>query len=364
MTECTSGTALHLQQAIRQFLADDPEPSVRPLGDGNINDTWLVEGATGPFVLQRINSSVFPRPLEVVANFEAVTTHIRGCQKPDQLQLVCAEGISTRQGRSCWQDPAGEVWRAQTYLAHFPLSAGFSSSRQIERLGLILACFHHLTADLDTGRLYDPIPGFHCTPLYLAHFDGIMSGYSPPGSADFRFCCRIIEKFRPIAGILEKAAQDGKIRRTTIHGDPKIDNFIVNDKEEAVGLLDLDTVGPGLLPYDLGDCLRSCCNVASERAADTEQIRFDIDICEALLSGYGAEVNEEEEGFFGRYLYEGVLLVSYELGLRFLTDHLQGDCYFKVRQKGENLQRALVQFRLVESIATQEDLIRRLKTGG
>ena len=351
-------TPSHLAEAISQFSASAADQAARPLGEGNINDTWLVGDGDSCFVLQRLNRQVFTRPLEVVTNFATVTDHINAGQTDDR-PLLCAQALVGRDGQLGWQDPAGEVWRAQSYLAAIRT---VPCQYQLESLGRILARFHQRTADLSIARLHVPIAGFHCTPRYLADFDKVTSSLVLPGGADFRFCQKSIAAFRPMAGVLEEAASGGRLPRRTTHGDPKIDNFIVDGQGEALGLIDLDTVGPGLLPYDLGDCLRSSANPASELTPEADQVRFDLDRCAALLAGYRRESGPACA--WKSFLYEGILLISYELGLRFVTDHLQGDSYFKVSQHGENLHRAMLQFRLVASIASQQERLRRLITAG
>ena len=141
-----------------------------------------------------------------------------------------------------------------------------------------------------------------------------------------------------------------------IHGDPKCDNFLFDrDSGRARSLIDLDTVSRGLLAVDIGDCLRSFCNPAGEKARS--DVGFDMQICARLLHGYFqsfAPMRTERELF-----YHGVRLLTYELGLRFFTDHLNGDRYFKITRDGENLQRAWVQFKLLESIEAQRSAIEK-----
>ena len=125
-------------------------------------------------------------------------------------------------------------------------------------------------------------------------------------------------------------------------------------------MVDLDTVKPGLVHYDIGDCLRSACNPLGEEAEHWETVRFEPDLCRAIMRGYllGLEAFSPQDDY--EYLFEAIRLIAFELGLRFFTDYLEGDVYFKARYEGHNLLRALVQFRLAESIETQETLIRAI----
>ena len=160
--------------------------------------------------------------------------------------------------------------------------------------------------------------------------------------------------------ILEDAKISGILTIQTIHGDPKIDNFLFNDQGLADGMLDLDTVGVGLVHFDLGDCLRSCCNRVGEGGTDSLPVSFDLQFCQALLQGYFSEGHQLLSAGQRAYIYDAVLAITFELGVRFFTDHLRGNSYFKVRQDGDNLARATRQFNLTEDIVAKEKEIRFL----
>ena len=139
-----------------------------------------------------------------------------------------------------------------------------------------------------------------------------------------------------------------------IHGDPKLNNFLFDKRgQEVVGIIDLDTVKPGLVHYDIGDCLRSCCHIL-------ETDEFDLAVCAALLESYLAEAGTFFSEHDYRYLYPAIRLIPFELGLRFYTDYLEGNRYFKVAEPEQNLQRAAQQFRLCESIIARESAIQSL----
>ncbi len=348
-----------LEWVIGQFIGGSGRTAIRELGAGNINATYLVTTNHQSFVLQCINRLVFPDPIAVAENFAVVVQHLEERQRQLGTHSCFAGLLPTREGRSWYQDDAGEVWRAQSYLAGRPLS-GISCRAQAKEIGLFLGRFHNLIGDLDVERLQVPLPGFHILPRYLEEFDRLNSGLQGVRDTGLRHCLAIVENYRAIAPLLQQAWEQGLLPTRIIHGDPKVDNFIFDaGQDRVVSLIDMDTVGPGLLHYDLGDCLRSCCNRGGE-GGDPLKVRFDMDTCRALLEGYSLEMGESLSPYDREYLYEAVLLISFELGLRFLTDHLRGDTYFKVRRKGENLRRALVQFALVGCIAEQEKTLRTL----
>jgi Ser/Thr protein kinase RdoA (MazF antagonist) len=164
--------------------------------------------------------------------------------------------------------------------------------------------------------------------------------------------------------VLEQARREGKLVTRPIHGDTKLNNFLFDTRTgKVVSLIDLDTVQPGLIHYDIGDCLRSCANPAGESPQDPGAVRFDLDICCALLENYLAETRHFLTRHDYDYLYDAIRLIPFELGLRFLTDHLEGDHYFKTEWSGQNLRRALVQFRLTASIEAGEQALKSLIAG-
>lgn len=349
-----------LRRAAAEFCPDGAICRVTPLGSGNINDTFLVAAAGGPFVLQRINRQVFPEPLRVIHNFATITNHLRGRRGRDGAIFRTALPVPARTGALYFCDPHGEYWRGQTYLPHSGCRA-LSGAGQAEQIGRVLATFHQLMAGLDGQALADPLPGFHNLPRYLLEFDRLRPVTTDrQGSASCRYCLEIIDRDRRRATLLEEAKMAGLLTIQPIHGDPKIDNFLFDENGLAVGMLDLDTVAMGIVHYDLGDCLRSCCNRAGEEGGAGREVAFDLEICRALLQGYFNEAHGLLTAEQRAFIFDAVLGITFELGLRFLTDHLGGNSYFRVQQDGENLLRASRQFRLAEAIAAEEAAIRQL----
>jgi Ser/Thr protein kinase RdoA (MazF antagonist) len=174
-----------------------------------------------------------------------------------------------------------------------------------------------------------------------------------------------IESYRQRATILEDAKRAGILSLQPVHGDPKVDNFLFGDQDEALGLLDLDTVAIGLVHYDLGDCLRSCCNRTLEADRTLHPATFDLELCRAVLGGYFSEPDKQLKKEELSFIFDGVLLICFELGVRFFTDYLRGNLYFKVQQDDDNILRAFKQFQLTDDIARQEQEIRAMaRTSG
>jgi len=338
-----------------------PQPklcAVSSLGYGNINDTFLVESPATRFVLQRINKKVFPEPLRVIQNFPLVSRHLLSQNRECVEQFKVAEPLLVRQGDLFCHDKNREYWRAQSYIPHTAILK-MSGTRQAFQAGRTLALFHSRIRGLDVSCLQDPLPGFHDLAAYLEAFDGAVQKGEEVAGEDLRYCLKTIAHYRMRADVFLKAQNDGTLTSQPIHGDPKIDNFFFNEKGLAFGMLDLDTVGSGLVHHDLGDCLRSCCNRSGE-AGNSAEIVFDMDLCQSLLEGYFSICHScftEQQRVL---IFDGLLLITFELGIRFLTDHFRGNTYFKVDRAGENLDRAINQFRLTDDIERCESNIKKL----
>ncbi len=346
--------------ALDFFLPDSPVHRLKPLGQGNINDTWRVELENGSsVVLQRLHPSVFRDPAAVMHNMRVVTGHLNRNAGPGMP--VFFRLLANPQGQDYFLDAAGHCWRLLSYIAHTRTLDSLENRHQAQEIGVLLGRFHLLVAGIDPDTLADPLPDFHITPRYLQHFDAI-SGTRRCENAQETWCYSVIEAQRNTVDLLEQARND--VTRQVIHGDPKTANFLfAADKDRAVSLIDFDTVKPGLLLHDLADCLRSCCNLQGEAHQDPAGTVFDPDYFQALLSGYLRQGGHLLTPTDRALLVQAVGLISFELGLRFFTDHLAGDRYFKVSRAGQNLQRALVQFHLNRSIRTQQlDLEQRLKS--
>ncbi len=341
--------------ALEFFLPSAPLRCLTPLGEGNINETWRVDLAGGEKrVLQRLHPSVFPDPGPVLHNLRRVTAHLN---RDASAPAITFRLLTNPVGKDHFLDPAGHCWRLLTYIENTRTLTHLQTPEQAREIGCLLGRFHLLVAAIPPTELADPLPGFHCTPGYLARFDEVACNRSPSDQRE-ACCFHIIAEQRHTADLLERVRH--RLGFQVIHGDPKTANFLfAADEDRAVSLIDLDTVKPGLLLHDLGDCLRSCCNRNGEGHADPDATVFDADFFNAVLGGYLARAGQLLTPTDRSLLVKAVGLISFELGLRFFTDHLAGDRYFKVEQPGQNLQRALVQFHLNRSIRDQEAFLEK-----
>jgi Ser/Thr protein kinase RdoA (MazF antagonist) len=266
-----------------------------------------------------------------------------------------------RDGRDHWLDPERAFWRAVSFIEAAQSFDTIQDIGHAREVGYALGMFHTLLSDLPPERLSDTLEGFHITPRYLRHYDEVLMKYRGGKSPEVNYCLQFISERSAWAHILETAKQQGRLHLRPIHGDPKVNNILMDTADgRAIGIVDLDTVKPGLVHYDIGDCLRSGCNPLGEETWQLEEVRFDPDLCRAVLQGYLEMASGFLTGNDFEYLYDSVRLIAFELGLRFFTDYLEGNVYFRVHGPEHNLVRALVQFRLTESIESQEAAIQKI----
>ena len=358
----------HLAAAADRFKPRGTVTGIREYGNGNVHDTFLVTLASGTeehFILQRMNTVVFCQPERVMRNICTVTEHVRERQEHAPLRFgrrwELPRVLLTADAQDLWIDPGGSFWRAISFIEAARSFDTILNTGHAREVGFALGTFHGLISDLKAEELADTLPGFHITPRYVRHYDEVLAGKGAPRSSEADYCVRFVDARRNFTHVLEGAKARGLLHLRPIHGDPKVDNVMIDTAtNQAVGIVDLDTVKPGLVHYDIGDCLRSCCNSLGEETGQWEAVRFEPDLCRAILDGYLSAPSAILTEYDYEYLYDAVRLIAFELGLRFFTDYLEGNIYFKAGHADHNLARALVQFKLTESIESREEAIRAM----
>jgi len=339
--------------------------TVTPYGAGRINDTFVVTPAGAPrFILQRINQRVFTKPRLIMVNLRTMTEHLARHPDvaPDGRRWEHPTIVPAQDGRDYVLDAEGGFWRALGFIEGARTYPAVADTDHAYEAGYALGRFQREISAMDVSLLHDTLPGFHITPRYLEHYDKVIGRDNLDLTRpDLRYAADLIEAHRDWVPVLQRAHAAGELRERPMHGDPKIDNIMIDDQTgKAVSVIDLDTVKPGLVQHDIGDCLRSSCNPLGEETTELDAVTFELDLCEAILRGYLPQVQPFYTSPDYIYLYDAVRILTFEQGLRFFSDHLEGNVYYKVAHPEENLNRALVQFRLLEHIEAQETQIKRL----
>ena len=366
---------MELSILINRFNIKGRLVSLQPFGNGNINDTFLAiyrnTFTETQVILQRVNQKVFPRPEVIMANMHEITKHCH-----EKLEADAAKGsddrvwqmpriIKAKDSTDYVKDENGEVWRVITRImsAHaFDIAQGPEHAMEC---GATLGHFHYLISDMDPSTIQDPLPGFHITSGYLANYDRTLETDGAKellgASMEAKRLARFIEERRDLALCLEQAEKRGELVKRMFHGDPKVNNIMIDDVTgKGTAMIDLDTVSPGLIHLDFGDALRSICNPVGEEETNLAKVVFDEDLCTAFCKGYMREAGSFLTDADREYLYDSIRLLPFELGLRFFQDYLNGNVYFKTTLPEQNLNRARVQFRLCESVEARERSIREV----
>src|SRR5215208_4703871 len=256
----------HYSFVAEQFAPFTRVISVREFGNGNINDTYLVSIDTDlpeekEFVLQRINTQVFKQPQLIMQNMRAFTEHMRRRARDEGHLWEMPRVIPAYDGQDFYIDGEGNFWRAISYVNGTRSFETIKDANLAREVGYALGTFQYLISDLSVDKLADTLEGFHIMPRYLQKFDQAFSHNGSKSSAAVKHCLKFIEQRREFAHVLERAREEGKLKLRPVHGDPKVNNVMIEQTTgRAISLVDLDTVKPGLIHYDIGDCMRSGCN--------------------------------------------------------------------------------------------------------
>jgi len=256
---------------------------VERFGSGLINETWLVEfddqGAVRKYILQHVNRSVFRRPDLVMENVATVTEHLQARLRREGVAdpaSVTPALVRTRDGRSHHVDGAGEYWRMFHFIETGEVFDIVRDDGHAYEVGRGLGRFQALVADLPPERLHDTLPGFHHTPRYLSRLDEAVRQDQHGRLAEARAEVEFAHSRRKLAPLLTDPMESGRIPIRVVHNDPKVNNVLIDRQTgKALCMLDLDTVKPGIVHFDFGDCVRSAANPAGEDARDLDNIVFD-----------------------------------------------------------------------------------------
>lgn len=320
---------------------------VVPYGDGHINDTYLVHCQAlnthiNRYILQRINHTVFKQPEIVMDNMVRVTEYIR--------RKITASGgdpfrktitlIPAHDGGSYYVSPIGEYWRLCRYIDGARTYLRAENQQHYYQAGYAFGEFLTLLSDFQVSQLNETIPDFHHTPKrYQAFIQAVKSDHVNRAQSVKPEIDYIVERESETDVLLRLLECGGMPERVT-HNDTKIDNVMIdNQTGEGLCVIDLDTVMPGLVVFDFGDAVRSGANLGSEDDPDPHKVMLSLDIFDRLAHGFLDAARSMLTSKEAAYLAFGAKLITLEQGVRFLTDYLKGDIYYKTQRSNQNLDR-------------------------
>ncbi len=338
-------------------------------GRGHINESWLIAARKGArptrYLLQRINDHVFPRPALVMDNIVRVTAHLaavlerEGMADAERRTLTL---VPARDGAWYHVDEAGGHWRLFHFIERALARESAADAREAYLAARAFGEFQRRLGDYRGPPLHETIRRFHDTPDRLAALERAAAADSHHRCASARTEIDLAMAHRSLASLLLDQRSRGAIPERIVHNDAKVSNVLFDaNTGEALCVVDLDTVMPGLALYDFGDMARSMATFAAEDETDLTMVTLQLELFEAIARGYldgaGDLLSSPERSL----LVAAARVITYEQGLRFLTDFLSGDRYYRTDRPGHNLDRCRTQFALLEALTRAEpELGRRL----
>jgi len=346
-----------LQGIATQFELGGRFVSADRYGQGHINDTFVVsvekDHGNMRFILQRINRHVFRDPGPLLHNIRRITEHLASKSHDSR---ACLTLVASHDGVPFYQDEEGSYWRAYRFIEGACTYDEVENRSQAREAAAMFGQFQNQVSDLPGPRLHETIRDFHNTPARYRQFH---TARAVDAHDRARHCIPEIEwalAHEQAAGSLLALQEAGEIPERVTHNDTKLNNVMFDEQSgKALCVIDLDTVMPGLALYDFGDLVRSATMTAAEDETDLSKVGLRMDYFEALVDGYLSttisfltDVEIENLAISGR-------VITIETGLRFLTDYLSGDEYFRIQRPDQNLDRCRAQFALADSIDEQLD---------
>lgn len=333
-----------------------------PYGTGHINDTYQITfnqgGTLVHYTLQRINHNVFKNPVMLMDNIERVTSHLahKDAEKVGGVSRKTLQVVKSLDGKNIYNDVDGNFWRCYLFVENARTYDILENSTQAYEAAKAFGKFQSDLVDIPGGRLFETIVDFHNTPSRLKRLqESILADKCGRAKNVQREIDFILSREKDCSILIDFQKQ-GLIPERITHNDTKLNNVLIDDiSGEGICVIDLDTVMPGLAHYDFGDMIRTGTSPAAEDEVDVSKITMRFNMFEALLRGYLTGGNGFLNDLELEYLPFSGKLITLEIGIRFLTDYLDGDTYFKIHRDNHNLDRCRSQLKLVESIESQMD---------
>lgn len=343
-----------LNEVVSSFSFKGEFVTAEPLKSGNINDTYIAtfrneNGGVNKYIVQRINNYVFKEPENVMKNVIAVTEHIRRkvTEQGGNPSRETLNFIPLAAGGFLYKCTHGGFWRAYSYIDDARTYQVVEKPIHLYNAGRAFGRFQKYLRDFPAGELYETIPDFHNTPKWHQALLEALGNDSlnrvKRARSEIRFVQDRVQHLSNLVDHIEK----GNLPLRVTHNDTKFNNVLIDNKTgEGICVIDLDTVMPGSSLYDFGDAIRSGANTAAEDELDLSKVSLSIELFDQFTRGFLEFTHDFLTPFEIKQLPFSAILITLELGIRFLTDYINGDIYFKTNHENQNLHRAQVQFKL------------------
>jgi len=345
----------NLKEIVDSFKITGSVSKIEAYGSGHIHDTYKVEtkeAGCDNYILQGLNKDVFRNIQQLQDNISTVTNHIHrklSAENIPDLKRRVLTVIPCKDGNTFFTDSSGSCWRMYIFISNHKTYNIVQSLKHATEAGLAIGRFQSQLADLDPKSLNETIAYFHNIDIRLEAFlraiDKDEKGRVESVRKEIDFVLQRADEM----GVILRLGNQGKIPTRITHNDTKFNNILLDINDRALCVIDLDTVMPGFIHYDFGDAIRTTASRTAEDETDLSKVELDLDLFRAYSEGYLSEIGNVLTSIEIDYLAFSPRLITFTIGLRFLTDYIDGDKYFKIHRPGHNLQRARTQFKLVES---------------
>lgn len=356
------------EEAIRNFRFHGTLVSENVFGSGHINDTFLLvfeeaDGSQTKQILQKMNKQIFTNPAELMENIVNVTAYLREriIENGGDPERETLNVILTLDGKSYYLDSEGEYWRAYKFITEAASYDKVEKPEDFYQSAVSFGNFQRLLADYPAETLHETIPGFHDTVKRFSVLKKAVEedkfGRAQKVRSEIEFAFAREKE----AGVLGGMLRRGELPLRVTHNDTKLNNIMIDNKtRKGICVIDLDTVMPGLAVNDFGDSIRFGASTAAEDEQDLSKVQCDMELFElytrGFIEGCGGRLTEKEL----EMLPMGAYIMTFECGIRFLTDYLEGDHYFKIHREGQNLDRARTQFKLMQDMEAKWDIMQAI----
>ena len=340
--------------------------SVTRHGNGHINDTFLIKlksGKRNKLILQRINHEIFKDPEGLMDNILKITNHIKNKVSDPERETLTV--IKTGEGAPFYKDELGNYWRMYLFIENTVCLEKVTGPKDFYESAVSFGRFQQMLADFPAETLKETIPDFHNTVKRYEDFERAVKEDIQGRVKDVTKEIEFLRERKEEMAKGEALRKAGTLPLRVTHNDTKLNNIMMDpDTGKGVCIIDLDTVMPGLSIYDFGDSIRFGANTAAEDETDLDKVKIDLELfktyAQGFIEGAGGRLTKEEI----QYLPYGAKNMTLECGMRFLTDHINGDTYFKIHRPGHNLDRARDQFKLVQdmekNMSSMEEIIKKI----
>jgi Ser/Thr protein kinase RdoA (MazF antagonist) len=357
-----------LERIFSAFRTEARFRSAARIGSGHINDTYRITTRNPgiSYVLQRINASVFKNIPGLMQNIDIVTRHLEhkiNSGNPAAEGLSVLRLIPALNNDLYLRDEEGKSWRLYNFVEGTKSYDVVESPELAYKGGRAFGLFQYLASDIPAGSLVETIRFFHDIEKRLVTFHQVVLKDAENRMKDLSREIEFVEKREEGMKTILNRVKEGKIPLRVTHNDTKFNNILFDADDNAVCIVDLDTVMPGTVLYDFGDAIRTGANRATEDENDLEKVGIDLDLFRAYSKGYLETatqfLNEQEKSL----LAFSARFMTFIIALRFLTDHIDGDHYYRIHFPGHNLQRARAQFRLLETMEEKAEEMEAIVKG-